>query len=110
MVIIDHLELLALMRSGRSYRLVYGAEPDRFRQAHIPGSVAFGSPADAVRVLGNARHIVVYGPDEVCPITEHLYDLLRARSPHVDWYRAGLSHWARTGHAIEGTHPPEPTR
>lgn len=107
MVIIDHIELLDVMRSSTPYRLVYGAEPAGFRRAHIPGSVAFPSPADAARVLGIGHRIIVYGPDATCPHTEHLYDLLRASSPHVDWYRAGLSHWVRTGHAIEGTHPPK---
>ena len=110
MVIIDATELLRVMRSGTPYRLVYGAEPARFRRAHIPGSVAFAAPADAARVLRADHRIIVYGPDEACPLTEHLYDLLRARSPHVDWYRAGLSHWASTGHTIEGAHPPKVTR
>ena len=55
MTIIDRAELLAVTRSSAPHRLVYGSEPNGFSRAHIPGSVTFASPADAMRVRAGAN-------------------------------------------------------
>ncbi|HSK91968.1 MAG TPA: rhodanese-like domain-containing protein [Euzebyales bacterium] len=103
MTAIDGADVARLLAGPAPVVVIHAGGPGAFREAHIPGSVAFASFPDAVRMLRPDDRIVVYGTRRACPRAQDLAVRLRhALSSTVWWYVGGLDDWRSAGRQIEG--------
>jgi rhodanese-related sulfurtransferase len=98
MEIIDRETLQDLLDSGSETRVVMVLGPQRYRQAHIPGSETFGSIEEALDDLQPDEDIVVYCSGTECFASSLAHRILTGRGyERVRRYPGGLADWAAAG-------------
>jgi rhodanese-related sulfurtransferase len=100
---VDRAELKRKLDDGDPFKLVMVLGPFGFRAKHIPGSLNFGSPEDALASLEPDDEIVVYCANEACAASVYAQRLLESRGfRDVRRYRGGISDWEAAGFPLEG--------
>lgn len=95
---INRQQLVDLIEGGQPARLVMTLGPNRFAQAHIPGSETFASIESALTELDPNDDIVLYCTGGTCPSTIWGYRILTGRGyQRVRVYRGGLADWHAAG-------------
>lgn len=100
---IDRDELKEKLDRGDDIVLVMVLGDWAFRASHIPGSVNYSSPEEAMQVLDKNAEIVVYCSGGTCPASKYAYDMLVYNGfVNVRRYAGGLADWQAAGYPLEG--------
>jgi rhodanese-related sulfurtransferase len=100
---IDRDELRAKLERGDDFKLLNALGEWAFRAKHIPGSIHFATPEEAMRALRKDDEIVVYCSDVNCPASVAAYYTLENNGyTNVRRYSGGLSDWEQAGYPLEG--------
>jgi rhodanese-related sulfurtransferase len=100
---IDRAELKRKLDAGDPLKLVMTLGPFGFRAKHIPGSLEFGSPEEALSHLEPGDEIVVYCANEACAASVYAQRLLESRGyRNVRRYAGGVADWEAAGLPLEG--------
>lgn len=103
MNIITREELKAKLDRGEPIKLVMALGEWAFRAKHIPGSLNFPSPQEAVKALDKNDEIVVYCSDRNCFASRAAYQTLeKAGYTRLSRYEGGLADWEAAGYPLEG--------
>ena len=104
---IDAETLKAYLDSGEIVSLVMTMPPHAYAQAHIPGSLAFASPAEAeaqLRIQSPETLIVLYCTTAECQASTQVYQQLHAQGiTNVAVLQGGLMAWVGAGFAVDGS-------
>jgi rhodanese-related sulfurtransferase len=75
----------------------------QYRAKHIPGSLHFPTPQDALAELAQDEEMVVYCSNSACPASALAYeDLVHHGYTHVRRYAGGMLDWEQAGYPLEG--------
>jgi 3-mercaptopyruvate sulfurtransferase SseA len=103
MRLISREELKQKLDRGDQFKLVMALGAWAYRAKHIPGSIYFDTPEDALQAVSPDDEIVVYcsGPD--CIASVYAYQFLESRGfTNVRRYAGGLPDWEAAGYPLEG--------
>ena len=101
--VISRDELKQMLDNHDDFKLVNALGEWAFRAKHIPGSLHFATPEEAMQALDKDDDIVVYCSDVNCPASVAAYHtLIRNGYHHVRRYSGGLSDWEQAGYPLEG--------
>ena len=88
---------------GDPVKLVNALGDWEYRAAHIPGSLHFATPEEALRGLGRDDEIVVHCSNPSCMASVALYQLLERNGyRNVRRFAGGLQEWQEAGYPLEG--------
>ena len=98
MNLITRDELREKLERHDEFKLVMTLPASAFRAKHIPGSLHFETPDEALAALDRADEIVVYCADLSCPASIRAYRLLeREGYTRVRRYAGGIAEWEEAG-------------
>jgi 3-mercaptopyruvate sulfurtransferase SseA len=104
MRLISAQELKEKLDRGDPLKLVNALGDWEYRAAHIPGSLHFSTPEEALRGLGRDDEIVVHCSNPSCMASVALYQLLERNGyRNVRRFAGGLQEWQAAGYRLEGT-------
>jgi len=101
---ISREDLKAKIDGGEDFTLIMTLNDWAFRAQHIPGSIHFHSPEEALAALehDHGAEIVVYCSDIACVASKYAYEgFVEAGFTNVRRYEGGLSGWAEAGYPFE---------
>lgn len=102
-VTIDREELKAKLDRGDDFKLVMALHEWAFRAMHIPGSINFHTPEEALEGLQKDDEIVVYCSNVDCVASQFAYQsLVENGYTDVRRYEGGLDDWQQAGYLLEG--------
>jgi rhodanese-related sulfurtransferase len=94
-------ELRKKLERHDEFKLVMTLQAAAFESKHIPGSLHFESPEEAVAALDRGDEIVVYCADVSCPASIRAYRFLeRAGFTRVRRYAGGIAEWEEAGYPL----------
>ena len=103
MELISRDELKQKLDSGEEFKLVMVLSEWAYRAKHIPGSLHFNTPEEALATLTKDDEIVVYCSNPDCIASVAAYKILRENGYGNVWrYAGGLENWEAAGYALEG--------
>lgn len=104
MNLIGREELKSRIDRGDQFKLVFALGSWAFDALHIPGSLHYGSPEEALADLDPNDDIVVYCSGPSCVASLAGYRILEdAGFTRVRRYAGGLEDWQAAGYPLEGT-------
>jgi rhodanese-related sulfurtransferase len=88
---------------GDPIKLVNALGDWEYRAAHIPGSLHFATPEEALRKLDRDDEIVVHCSNPSCMASVALYQLLERNGyRNLRRFAGGLQEWQQAGYRLEG--------
>ena len=91
------------LERGDRFQLVMALGDWEYRAKHIPGSLHFATPQEALAELSQDDEIVVYCASYDCPASVFAYKyLVRHGYTHVRRYAGGILDWEEAGYPLEG--------
>ena len=103
MHLISREELKEKLDRKDQFQLVMALGDWQYRAKHIPGSLHFLTPQDALASLAKDDEIVVYCASSACPASVFAYEyLLQHGYTHVRRYAGGILDWEEAGYPLEG--------
>ncbi|MGH2721686.1 MAG: rhodanese-like domain-containing protein [Actinomycetota bacterium] len=101
--VIEADELKGKLDRGDDFKLVNALGEWEFRAKHIPGSLHFGTAADAFAGLDPADDIVVYCSNPLCRASLVMYRELEKRGyGNLRRFAGGIAAWEDAGYPLEG--------
>jgi rhodanese-related sulfurtransferase len=103
MKLISRDELKNKLERKDNFKLVMALGDWAYRAKHIPGSIHFATPEEALASLDQDDDIVVYcsGYDCIASIYAYKY-LVHHGYKHVRRYAGGIPDWEEAGYPLEG--------
>jgi rhodanese-related sulfurtransferase len=96
-------ELKRKLERKDQFKLVMALGDWQYRAKHIPGSLHFLTPQDALALLAQDDEIVVYCSNSACPASVFAYEcLVHHGYTHVRRYAGGILDWEEAGYPLEG--------
>ena len=103
MRLISVQELKEKLDRGDPIKLVNALGDWEYRAAHIPGSLHFATPEEALRKLDRDDEIVVHCSNPSCMASVALYQLLERNGyRNLRRFAGGLQAWQQAGYPLEG--------
>src|SRR5437868_9809659 len=103
MKLISRDELKSKLERKDTFKLVMALGAWEYRAKHIPGSLHFLTPEDALASLAQDDEIVVYCSSYACIASVLAYEsLVHHGYTHVHRYAGGILDWEEAGYALEG--------
>ena len=103
MQLISRDELKRKLERKDQFQLVMALGDWQYRAKHIPGSLHFLTPQDALTSLAKDNEIVVYCSSSACPASVCAYEyLVHHGYTHVRRYAGGILDWEEAGYPLEG--------
>ena len=103
MELIDRKELKSTIDDGDDIKLVMVLNDWAYQAKHIPGSLNFTTPREALEVLDLDDEVIVYCSNETCIASITAYKMLKEKGcKHVRRYAGGLLDWEDAGYPLEG--------
>jgi rhodanese-related sulfurtransferase len=101
--LISRDELKQKLERKDQFKLVMTLGDWQYRAKHIPGSLHFLTPEDALAELSPDDEIVVYCSSYGCIASVSAYEYLVHHSyTHVRRYAGGILDWEEAGYQLEG--------
>lgn len=103
MKLISRDELKSKLERKDNFKLVMALGDWAYRAKHIPGSIHFATPEEALASLDQDDDVVVYcsGYDCIASIYAYKY-LVNHGYKHVRRYAGGIPDWEEAGYPLEG--------
>lgn len=96
-------ELKAALDRAEPIRLVMALGRRQFQLKHIPGSLQFDNPTEALQALGRDERIVLYCTGGACAAGPLAYRLLAEHGyTNLALYPGGLPDWEAAGYPLAG--------
>jgi rhodanese-related sulfurtransferase len=103
MQLISRDELKRKLEQKDHFKLVMALGTWEYRAKHIPGSLHFLTPEDAMASLTQDDEIVVYCSSYDCSASVSAYEyLVHHGYTHVRRYAGGILDWEEAGYPLEG--------
>ena len=103
MKIMSREQLKNKIDRGDNFKLVMMMHQWAYDHMHIPGSLHFDNPYEAMTQLGPDDEIVVYGSTKWCHKSICAYLALRSQGFNKLYlYRGGLEEWLNAHYPLEG--------
>ena len=103
MQLISRDELKRKLERKDQLKLVMALGDWQYRAKHIPGSLHFRTPQDALASLAQEDEIVVYCSSYDCSASVSAYEyLVHHGYQHVRRYAGGILDWEEAGYPLEG--------
>ena len=103
MQLISREELKRKLERKDQFKLVMALGDWEYRAKHIPGSLHFLTPQDALAELSQDDEIVVYCSGYDCTASVWAYEYLVGHGyKHVRRYAGGLLDWEEADYPLEG--------
>ena len=103
MRLISRDELKRKLERKDQFKLVMALGGWQYSAKHIPGSLHFATPQDALASLAKDDEIVVYCSNPACSASVFAYEyLVRHGYKHVRRYAGGILDWEEAGYPLEG--------
>ena len=103
MKLISHDELKRKLERKDHLKLVMALGDWQYRAKHIPGSLHFPTPEEALASLTQDEEIVVYCSSYDCSASIIAYEyLVHHGYTHVRRYAGGILDWEEAGYQLEG--------
>ncbi|HEV2583415.1 MAG TPA: rhodanese-like domain-containing protein [Ktedonobacteraceae bacterium] len=103
MQLISRDELKRKLEREDQFKLVMALGDWEYRAKHIPGSLHFLTPQEALASLAQDDEIVVYCSNSACPASAFAYEyLVHHGYKHVRRYAGGILDWEEAGYPLEG--------
>ena len=103
MHLISRDELKEKLDRKDQFQLVMALGDWQYRAKHIPGSLHFLTPQEALASLALDDEIVVYCANSACPASVLAYEyLVHHGYTHVRRYAGGILDWEEAGYPLEG--------
>jgi rhodanese-related sulfurtransferase len=103
MKLISHDELKRKLECKDNFKLVMALGAWEYRAKHIPGSLHFLTPEEALASLTQDDEIVVYCSSYDCIASVLAYKyLVHHGYMHVRRYAGGILDWEEAGYPLEG--------
>ena len=103
MQLISRDELKQKLEGKDQFKLVMALGDWQYRAKHIPGSLHFLTPEEALASLAQDDEIVVYCSNSACPASVFAYEyLVHHGYKHVRRYAGGILDWEEAGYPLEG--------
>ena len=103
MQLINRDELKRKLERKDQFKLVMALETWEYRAKHIPGSLHFLTPEEALASLAQDDEIVVYCSSYECIASVLAYKyLVHHGYMHVRRYAGGILDWEEAGYPLEG--------
>ena len=103
MKLISHDELKSKLERKDQFKLVMALGAWEYRAKHIPGSLHFLTPEEALASLAQDDEIVVYCSSYECIASVLAYEyLVHHGYKHVRRYAGGILDWEEAGYPLEG--------
>src|SRR5712691_712414 len=103
MQLINRDELKRKLERKDHFKLVMALGTWEYRAKHIPGSLHFLTPEEALASLTQDDEIVVYCSSYDCSASVIAYEyLVHHGYTHVRRYASGIIGWEVAGHQLEG--------
>ena len=103
MQLISRDELKRKLERKDQFKLVMALGAWEYRAKHIPGSLHFLTPEEALAELAPDDEIVVYCSSYECIASVSAYGyLVRHGYTHVRRYAGGILDWEEAGYLLEG--------
>ena len=101
--LISHDELKRKLERKDQFKLVMALGDWEYRAKHIPGSLHFLTPEEALASLTQDDEIVVYCSNSACSASVIAYEyLVHHGYTHVRRYAGGLLDWEEAGYPLDG--------
>lgn len=101
--LISRDELKRKLEHKDHFKLVMALGTWQYRAKHIPGSLHFLTPEDALASLAQDDEIVIYCSSNACIASVLAYEyLVRHGYQHVRRYAGGILDWEEAGYPLEG--------
>src|SRR6266705_2334714 len=101
--LISHDELKRKLERKDQFKLVMALGAWEYRAKHIPGSLHFLTPEEALASLAQDDEIVVYCSSNACIASVLAYKyLVHHGYKHVRRYAGGILDWEESGYPLEG--------
>src|SRR5947209_3583193 len=96
-------ELKQKVERRDQFKLVMALGDWHYRAKHIPGSLHFSTPQEALAELSHDDEIVVYCSSSACIASVSAYEyLVRHGYKHIRRYAGGILDWEEAGYPLEG--------
>lgn len=103
MQLISRDELKQKLERNDQFKLVMALGDWQYRAKHIPGSLHFLTPREALAELSQNDEIVVYCSGYDCSASASAYEyLVHHGYTHVRRYAGGIPDWEEAGYPLEG--------
>ncbi len=103
MQLISRDELKQKLERKDQFKLVMALGDWQYRAKHIPGSLHFLTPEEALASLAQDDEIVVYCASYDCSASVFAYEYLLSHGyTHVRRYAGGMLDWEEAGYPLEG--------
>jgi rhodanese-related sulfurtransferase len=103
MQLISRDELKRKLDRKDQFKLVMALGEWQYRAKHIPGSLHFLTPEEALASLAQDDEIVVYCSNPACSASVFAYEYLVSHGyKHVCRYAGGIFDWEEAGYPLEG--------
>jgi rhodanese-related sulfurtransferase len=103
MKLIDREALKAKLDRGEDIKLIMTLGEWAYRAKHIPGSLHFTTPEEALAMLRPEDEIVVYCSHDDCIASKAAYQILERHGfQHLHRFAGGLQAWEDAGYPLEG--------
>ena len=103
MKLISRDELKRKLECKDNFKLVMALGTWEYRAKHIPGSLHFLTPEEALASLAHDDEIVVYCSSSSCIASVSAYEyLVRHGYKHVRRYAGGILDWEEAGYPLQG--------
>jgi rhodanese-related sulfurtransferase len=103
MQLISREELKQKLEREDRFQLVMALGDWQYRAKHIPGSLHFATPQEALTELAQDDEIVVYCSSYDCSASVIAYEyLVNHGYTHVRRYAGGILDWEEAGSPLEG--------
>ena len=103
MHLISRDELKRKLERKDQLKLVMALGDWQYRAKHIPGSLHFPTPEEALASLAQDDEIVVYCSSSACPASVLAYEyLVHHGYTHVRRYAGGILDWEEAGYQLDG--------
>ena len=103
MHLISRDELKRQLERKDQLKLVMALGDWQYRAKHIPGSLHFPTPDEALASLAQDDEIVVSCSNSACPASVIAYEyLVHHGYTHVRRYAGGILDWEEAGYPLEG--------
>jgi len=103
MKLISHDELKQKLERKDQFKLVMALGAWEYRAKHIPGSLHFLTPEEALASLAQDDEVVVYCSSNACIASVLAYKyLVHHGYKHVRRYAGGILDWEESGYPLEG--------
>jgi rhodanese-related sulfurtransferase len=109
MNLITRTELESKLRRADDFRLVMTHSSFAYRAKHIPTSLHFETPEEALAVIDPSDEVVVYCAGVYCPASIRAYRLFERHGYNrVRRYAGGIDDWEEAGCPVDGGAPVRP--